>query len=191
MRFVNIAIGFAMATVAQAFVVPSGTANGVYAVTISEDGKEVHTKISDSTNIQSIQPDDVTTVNKLGDLERRGNGRIWCGCGFNMDPGNCDAAVESLVAQMGPSIVNPGLSYYSIHDNVVAFACNRNPSTGWLLIGDQYRDALARITGSCGRYIAGATQFGDDGKELISGYARWREGDDFCASSTSSPANRC
>ena len=101
MRFVNIAIGFAMATVAQAFVVPSGTANGVYAVTIGEDGKEVHTKISDSTNIQSIQPDDVTTVNKLGDLERRGNGRIWCGCGFNMDPGNCDAAVESLVAQMG------------------------------------------------------------------------------------------
>ncbi|KID95092.1 hypothetical protein MAJ_08929, partial [Metarhizium majus ARSEF 297] len=190
MRFVNIATAFAIATVAQAFVIPSHTANGVYAVTIGADGKEVHTKISDSASIQSIQPGGVTPVNKPGDLERREAGRIWCGCGFNMDPGNCDAAVESLVAQMG-SIVNPGMSYYSIHDNVVAFACNRSPNRGWFLIGNQYRDALARITASCGRYIAGATQSGDDGQDLISGYARWREGDDFCRGSTSSPVNRC
>jgi hypothetical protein len=83
------------------------------------------------------------------------------------------------------------MSFYSIEYDVVTFACNRSPTTGWLLVGSQYREAIGRITGSCGRYIAGATQFGDDGKELIYGYARWREGDNFCAGSTSSPANHC
>ncbi|TWU71650.1 hypothetical protein ED733_002829 [Metarhizium rileyi] len=111
MRFVNIVAAFAMATVAQAFVVPPHTANGVYAVTIGEDGQEVHTRISDSTNLQSIQPDGVTTVKKLGLLEA---GRIWCGCGFNMDPRNCDAAVESLVAQMG--ILESLLALRSSHE---------------------------------------------------------------------------
>jgi hypothetical protein len=100
MHFIHISITFALATMAQAFVIPSGTTNGVYAVTIGEDGKDVHTKISDSTNIENIHPDNVTTVSDGGDLERRGTGRIWCGCGFNMNTGHCDRAVERLVAQM-------------------------------------------------------------------------------------------
>ncbi|KFY35052.1 hypothetical protein V494_06252 [Pseudogymnoascus sp. VKM F-4513 (FW-928)] len=171
MHFINIATAFALATVAQAFVIPSGTTNGVYAVTIGEDGQEVHTKISDSTNIESIHPDNIETVSDGSDIERREPGRIWCGCGFNMNRGHCDRAVERLVAQMRPSIVNAGLSFYSIEYDVVTFACNRG-SENWLLIGSQYREAIAGITRSCGQYIAGATQFGDNGKELILGYAR-------------------
>lgn len=98
MHFITIATAFTLATVAQAFVVPS-TANGVYAVTIGEDGKEVHTKISDSTNIQNIQPNDVTTVSDLGGLERRDHDQIWCGCGHNMNPSHTDGAVNKLLSQ--------------------------------------------------------------------------------------------
>ncbi|KAJ2973234.1 hypothetical protein NQ176_g6726 [Zarea fungicola] len=191
MHFVNIAIGVTMAAMAQAFTMPEGTTNGVYVVHIDPNGKEVHTKIYDSTDIQSSQPDHATTVGESGDLERRYHGEIWCGCGFNMNPGNCDRAVEMLVAQMGPSFVDPNKSYYSSWGDVVAFACNRNPNESWLLVGSTYRDEIAAITGACGRYIAGAKQWGDDGKALIQGYARWAPGDNFCGGSTSSPANHC
>lgn len=100
MLFTNIATVFALATMAQAFAIPSNPENGVYAVTIGEDGKEVHTKISDSTNSQGIKPDDVTPVNDLAALDRREHGRIYCGCGFNMNHAHTDRAVEKLVKQL-------------------------------------------------------------------------------------------
>lgn len=109
MLFINIATAFALATVAQAFAIPSNPENGVYVVTTGEDGKEIHTKISDSTttdiaNNQGNKPDDVTTANDLGGLESRGNGRMFCGCGFNMNHGHTDRAVEKLVGQIEGSM---------------------------------------------------------------------------------------
>ncbi|KFY32492.1 hypothetical protein V493_00147 [Pseudogymnoascus sp. VKM F-4281 (FW-2241)] len=116
MRSINIATAFALATVAKAFAIPSGAAKVVYAVIIGGDGKEVHTKISDSTvsnfnisdstNIQTFQPNDEITAKDLGGLERRGPGRIWSPA----------------------AAVNPGMSFYSINYNVVAFACSGHPS---------------------------------------------------------------
>lgn len=102
MHFVNIATAFALATVAQAFVIPSTSTNGVYVVTIGEDGREVHTRISDSTNIQSVQPDNETqTMNKLSSLESRGDGSVWCGCGANMNTAHCNTAVSKIRDQLG------------------------------------------------------------------------------------------
>jgi len=83
------------------------------------------------------------------------------------------------------------MSFYSIRGNVVAFACNRSPDRSWLLIANDYANALGSITGSCGSYIAGAYEFGDPNQALIVGYARYANGDDFCGGSTSSPANHC
>jgi hypothetical protein len=36
-------------------------------------------------------------------LKRSVRGQIWCGCGYTMNPGNCDAAVQDLKNQMGKS----------------------------------------------------------------------------------------
>ncbi|KAF1847773.1 uncharacterized protein K460DRAFT_414455 [Cucurbitaria berberidis CBS 394.84] len=190
MRFVNIATVCALLTLAGAFVIPSDVSDGVYEVVTREDGTEVHNKISSSPEIKR-DPTGVTPFNKVGALERRQNDRIWCGCGFNMNPGNCDAAVADLKNQMKPSFVNAGQSFYSIRGDVVAFACNRSPNRSWLLVASNYANALGRISGSCGRYIAGATEFGDPGQALIVGYQRYARGDNFCAASTSSPANHC
>ncbi|KFY17018.1 hypothetical protein V492_00940 [Pseudogymnoascus sp. VKM F-4246] len=83
------------------------------------------------------------------------------------------------------------MSFYSIEADIVAFACNRNPNSGSVILPDGYREEIGRITGTCGRYIAGATQLGDDGSALILRYAWWKKGDDFCADATSSPPSSC
>ena len=99
MHLFKITTAFTLAALAHAFVIPPGTPEGVYAVVTREDGTNVHTKISDSPEIKR-DPTGVTPVNEVNALERRQNGRIWCGCGFNMDRGNCDAAVADLKSQM-------------------------------------------------------------------------------------------
>ncbi|CAO2651778.1 Nn.00g000610.m01.CDS01 [Neocucurbitaria sp. VM-36] len=185
MRFLNLATAATLLTLAQAFVIPSGTEDGVYGVSVREDGTEVHTKISER------DPTSATPYNEVSAFEKRQNDRIWCGCGFNMNPGNCDAAVADLKKQMKPSLVKPKMSFYSIRGDVVAFACNRSPNRNWLLVESNYANALARITGACGRYIAGSTEFGDPNQALIVGYQRYTNGDRFCDSATSSPSYHC
>lgn len=82
------------------------------------------------------------------------------------------------------------MSFYSIQNDVVAFICNR-ASIGAVYPDDWYIQDLKRISDSCGRYIAGATQTGNDDQALVLGYARWKKGDDFCADATSSPSSSC
>lgn len=99
MRFVSTITVFTLFAWAQAFVIPPGTSDGVYSVFNHEDGTEVHTKISVSSEVRR-DATGITPFNEVGALERRQNDRIWCGCGFNMDAGNCDAAVADLKSQM-------------------------------------------------------------------------------------------
>ena len=99
MRFLNIATAATLLTLAQAFTIPSGTEDGVYAVLTRDDGTDVHTKISDVPEAKR-NPTGVTPYNEVTNLEKRQNDRIWCGCGFNMNSGNCDAAVADLKSQM-------------------------------------------------------------------------------------------
>ena len=94
MRFFAIATAFTFAALIQAFVIPEGTTEGVYAVFTADDGTEVHTKIA------KRDPTGVTLIEQFHNIERRQNDRIWCGCGFNMNPGNCDAAVQALKDQL-------------------------------------------------------------------------------------------
>lgn len=99
MQFVNIVTALTLATLAQAFVLPASPSDGVYAVFTYDNGTEVHTKISDSSETRSLLTDR-TAVNEESALERRQAGRIWCGCGFNMNHRNCDTAVAALKSQM-------------------------------------------------------------------------------------------
>lgn len=129
----------------------------------------------------------------------------WCGCGFDMNHGNCDAAVADLIEQTGHGdgvSCNLGDSYYSIRGDVVAFACNNWPTsvdtsadkfqwTDW-----QLTNSYATITKLCGWYVAGTNNW-DGGWWKIDfntpniGYMRWSEGLDFCYDATISPRGSC
>ncbi|KAM0260137.1 hypothetical protein ACHAQJ_002901 [Trichoderma viride] len=115
MYFFKITAALALAALAQAFTIPSDTPDGVYAVSTGEDGATVHTKIS---NPSKIKHDPASVAPRA--LEPRDRD-VWCGCGFNLDPGNCDAAVADLKTQLPGAHIYEGTSYYSIRGNVVAF----------------------------------------------------------------------
>jgi hypothetical protein len=173
-----------LATVAssQAFIIPANNTEGVYKV-VTADGSEVHTRtanIGDHSN---------ASLDSIHAPDRRDNGQYWCGCGLNMNTGNCDAAVSNLKNQLDSyGAIPAGQSYYSIRGDVVAFACNRdpnNPSQPW--DGYYFGTVTVGITSQCGNYIAGSYQ----AFNTIFGYMRYSNGINFCADSTNSPSNRC
>jgi hypothetical protein len=172
----------ATAAFSQAFIIPSDTTEGVYKV-VTADGSEVHTRIANIVNHSNASLDNSDA------LDRRDNGQYWCGCGLNMNAGNCDAAVSDLKYQLDSyGAIPAGQSYYSIRGDVVAFACNRdtnNPSQPW--DGSYFGVVAAGITSQCGNYIAGSYQ----AFNTIFGYMRYSNGINFCADSTNSPSNRC
>ncbi|KAL6808686.1 hypothetical protein J3E69DRAFT_378303 [Trichoderma sp. SZMC 28015] len=181
----KITAALSLAALARAFTIPSGTPDGVYAISTGEDGTTVHTKISSPSNIKY----DLASVAPRA-LEPRDQG-IYCGCGFNLDPSNCDAAVADLKTQLPGAHIYEGTSYYSIRGNVVAFVCVPYTDPGvWTDISpDQYGQALATITAHCGRYIAGA-MFTGYSIEYV-GYAQWYDGYDFCKHATDSSSTHC
>ncbi|KAJ8118084.1 hypothetical protein OPT61_g856 [Boeremia exigua] len=163
----------ALAASAFAWKIPQGTTDGVYKVETLADGSTVHTKIIDAADIDRNQPlVPGVSLAPINALSKRFHDQVWCGCGYNMVPGDCDAAVADLKTQLRPSIINPGLAYYSIRGRVVAFVCNRG-SGNWLVFPQNLADSLATITNRCGWYIAGARQQGNDDQALLYGYQRW------------------
>jgi hypothetical protein len=189
------------ALLSQALRIPSDiTADGVYQVITRDDGSEVHTRVANVTDLgstaeaQALALEVAAQTSSLDDdkvLNGRGIGQIWCGCGFDLNPGNCDAAVDDLKGQFGSyGVVNSGLSYYAIRSDVVAFVCNRSPSS-FATAGETIARILASITDNCGRYIAGSKDMGVfDATPVIAGYMRYN-GQDFCSDSTTSPVDRC
>lgn len=101
MRFTNIITTFALAASVSGWKIPENTQDGVYVVDTLEDGTEVHTKIAETADIDRSIPEDVLNMSPVptSELEKRAPGQIWCGCGFDMNRGNCDAAVDDLKRQ--------------------------------------------------------------------------------------------
>ena len=81
MRFTDIATVVAFLASANAWVIPEGAADGVYKVSRGEDGNEVHTRVANANAVGSLVTDEGSMSSGL---EARADGRIWCGCGFNM-----------------------------------------------------------------------------------------------------------
>lgn len=63
----------------------------------------------------------------------------------------------------------PLQAYYTISNNVVAFACNRDASS-YPLGPNSFASDLETITRYCGPYVAGSFQRGPDNHPLITGY---------------------
>ena len=100
MRFSSVVATLALAASASAWKIPQGAEDGVYKVETLSDGSTVHTKIIDAADIDRSQPT-VPGVSHASDgLQKRSAGQVWCGCGYNMVSGDCDAAVADLKTQL-------------------------------------------------------------------------------------------
>lgn len=124
--FLPIALSLAyIAPLAAAFKLPADLAPGNYVAYHNKAGKETHVKAShlDRSDIGSYTPSHrakrsaFDTLDKRQDLSEAGY-EIFCGCGFNMDHGDCDAATAGLESQF-PATVDGGLAYYTIANSVV------------------------------------------------------------------------
>jgi len=128
-----------------------------------------------------------------------------CGCGFNMDPLNCDRAVVKLKDQLrgffdadGHAIPDEGIKPHSAawqtYGDVVAFICNLSDETVRMQPDSFYGKLLGDITTHCGRYIAGTWSVRgapEQAPPLDVGYMRYTPGLDFCKEAATSPVGSC
>ncbi|KAF2150020.1 hypothetical protein K461DRAFT_323512 [Myriangium duriaei CBS 260.36] len=195
------------------FTLPEGLSDGVYMASYGPNGNEIHTLIN-STVDKPFFAGTAELPSEADEVTTAGHGRhhrtqqraveTWCGCGWVMDYRNCDTAVEDLKAQFDhdgrtlpgsaerPVTLRPHTSYYAVRGNVVAFACNENPSVA--VTSRLQMTAIAQaITRSCGWYVAGTGEYGREGnvEYPLMGYMKHSAGLNFCRMAKSSPAHHC
>ncbi|KAL8388808.1 hypothetical protein RB595_008946 [Gaeumannomyces hyphopodioides] len=187
-------------TLATAFKVPEGQANGVYRAYYNAEGQEVHEPLTadmlvtsapegPATIMQSPAVAPVTPRQAGNPLLSKRRDNIYCGCGFTLNPGDCDAVVDNLKSQFGSGYawIQPRMSYYSIMGrSVVAFVCNLSSRSTLGVTAQTYGEWLGVITGECGRYIAGS-----EGTPGSSAQGYMRVGSDFCANALGSSSHHC
>ncbi|KAH8689829.1 hypothetical protein BGW36DRAFT_364573 [Talaromyces proteolyticus] len=213
----------------SALTPPKGLNDGSYRAYIDHLGREVHELVAlpngdklDSSEVtqfvtdenalktltsraDNFSPDRKTISKRYYESSQYGFGDgildIYCGCGFNLDPGNCDAAVADLKNQVGSDAQIPmNMAWYSIRGNVVAFACTRPESidnynkpsdsdANYLTIS--YED----ITHFCGWYVAGTAMYvpfwATEYNQPYVEYMQYYDGLDFCYQSTGSSEDHC
>ena len=206
MHFLQTIIIALMAGSATAFTLPGGLEDGLYRAYYDKEGREVHEPL---VNVTTTAPDRRHTARQpeapsLDPLDKRqADYNIYCGCGYNLDHGDCDAAVSDLSNQFGgydgsPCVwIQADMSYYSIRGSVVAFGCNPGYLGGIVQVcGQDYGDDLKVITSQCGAYVAGTFSPVLEGiserKTYIDlGYMQYYAGLDFCGNAESSPVSSC
>jgi hypothetical protein len=187
MRSILIASLFAI-TAVTAFTLPGGLADGDFVAYLDKDGQEVHEKLS--TRALAAPPKVAITTR-----QNVVNHVTYCGCGFNMNHANCDAAVQAPKNQL-PGTIGSGLSYYSIAGAAVAFACNHGYLSAYLT-ADMVTQSAQRVTDACGWYVAGTDLTLEmvggipDEIELSTGYMQYYAGVTFCANADSSSRGSC
>lgn len=155
----------ALTATTQAFTVPPNTPDGVYVVSIDDNGKEVHSKLADPSS--SITPQGQPLSVRARPMIKRAI--TTCGDNQELNHGDTDAANADLDNQCGGAggvFVPGGHDWYSKRGGTVAFFCNFG--------GDNRCDSNSRqrssatITSVCGLYKAGWT--GPDAGYLTYGY---------------------
>jgi hypothetical protein len=165
MHFLKAALAAVFATGAAAFTLPADLQNGVYRGYYDKDGREVHELV------QAFEPGTVTlrrgtTDSKETSLDKRipnPNTFYSCGCGFELDHGNCDNAVVGLKNYLNQNAdpnfssgcydLVPYSTTYTYVNDVVVFLCNGAQDYG--VCSNDVTNSLAAITNNCGWYIAG------------------------------------
>ncbi|OAQ58719.1 hypothetical protein VFPPC_10945 [Pochonia chlamydosporia 170] len=122
------ALLFGLVALCGAISLLGNTTDGTYVVLIDESGNETHKRISDPLVSIEDAPPVYDSLIEEEELHRRPIvWHIWCGCGFTLDHGHCDAAVADLKSQIGEKTQYwwSAAAWYSIRGSVVAFACAR------------------------------------------------------------------
>lgn len=182
-------VALALLSSASAFVLPAGQTDGIYKVHRTRSGEEIHNLVRRADPSKA----DVSSV-VAGPLAKRDTwGQVYCGCGYGLDPGDTDAAVADLKGQLaggpnGASVIAPGMSWYSIRGNTVAFVCNGDHNAKLKAWPDIVGQGLADVTAACGLYVSGSTGANYD---FSIGYMQNNGGVDFCGNALTSPAGSC
>lgn len=180
-------------SLAQAITVPRGTADGSYRAYYDERGVQVTERLDDA-NV-GLAERELTRRSDPGD-----HATIYCGCGNNLDHGNCDTAVAALKAQLGNGVaLKYGQNYFTIVDNVVAFVCPLQTASEGTYSSQGAADSFSKISDTCGEYVAGTVLWTDVaiGKGAPTkvygdvGYMIYTDGLDFCAQAQGGTASSC
>lgn len=186
LNFILTSVVATLAVKAVAFRVPEGTPDGFYRAYM-KDGVEIHEPVS-PVDMKAVNTDNktVATVQPRYDSDWS----TWCGCGWDVNPADTDAAVADLMYQLRDRQYIPtGQAFYSIRGSVVAFDC----SLGFGMTEDSSNvaRAISKVKERCGSYTAGTAHFAStDRWGNWIGYMR-SPVQDFCAGSTTSPADHC
>jgi hypothetical protein len=146
---------------------------------IDRSGNEIHSRLTSAPEISVREPSPLVARAV----------QTYCGCGIRLNTGDTDAANADLAnkLQRGTNI-GAHYSIYSIRGSAAAFACNLSGGTK-LFSGDIIGQNNAKITGSCGKYIAGS--YGEPGN-YATGYLRSSEnGGNFCGAALGASAHSC
>ena len=164
----------------MAYTLPPNLENGIYSVHLDSRGREIHKRVAVGD----------AAVNATGSLllPRVLPAEVFCGCQYNLNPSDCDAAVSALKNQV-PNPTTITSSYYSISGSVVVFACNITPQ--YVLDGPEITRALQGVTDICGLYIAGTYRLPVGQNSADIGYMIYTSGLDFCAHAEASAAHSC
>lgn len=103
MHLTSIAVTAILAASVSAWKIPRGTADGFYSARLDAKGVEVHTKLEEIAA-------SIPQMSLVRRVNRRSEGQVFCGCGFDMDHGNCDAAVEGMKGQLSKHTSQQDLS---------------------------------------------------------------------------------
>ena len=208
MHFLQTIIIALMATSATAFTLPGGLEDGLYRAYYDKEGREVHEPVGNVTTTAPTRRHKArrSEASALDSLEKRQLGAtydVYCGCGYGLDHGDCDAAVSDLSNQFGGydgypcATILEGMSYYSIRGSVVAFGCNTGTAGDIGICGNEYGEVLQVVTVQCGAYTAGTfaylTSYNVPLPEpyINLGYMQYYAGLDFCGNADLSPVSYC
>lgn len=168
--------------------------NGLYKLYYNEIGEEVYDLITDDiTNLTSSLPSRSKRKNaeKLQDESNaRSDHCVFCGCGFNMDRGDTDAANAGLAGWAASSPRLDGhMGEFMVSNSAIAFVCNYGGQAVTIpsnIVGDEAR----AVTYACGLYVAGTARiYGYE--RLDFGYMNHAPGHDICGDVELSDAQDC
>lgn len=192
MHLFQLFASLALATITTALLpnMPDTAVDGFYKAHVNDAGKSIHTHIAAPNNtgfIEGVAPR--MTASKIA---KRSIVYTWCGCGYNMNHGDCDAANADLANQVVRGVgVGGGTCYYSIRGSAVAFICNPYPNDqAGPIWSNNIGGSSAVITSQCGLYVAGTYAWGYRTSYEV-GYMQYQAGLNFAVAAEGSSVTNC
>jgi hypothetical protein len=173
-----------LAAIGTSFTLPDGLPNGSYRAYYNEDGEEVHEPVSD-VSFNTAKSSTPRRLRREGagpqgqTLAARGAISNWCGCENPVDAYDTNTANSNLAAQVASyPLLQPGWTYYSVQNTVVAFVCNVDNKPGNVPT-DVVSTGSWEVTSACGLFYAGTSRI-QWPEALDYGYMNYQAGLNWC-----------